>query len=385
MRWFAPFALMGLVARIAVATAADSATQPAPQQGQAVGHKAEVPAGFHVLTVGDRAAFCQSGDEAWVKPVLESVPAATRPTTMPSDIISALQQRRSELATQVLQDLALDNRKEVDELIDGKILPALARIASLKPTAYYFPATRGKIADLMDAGWSDPRFHYLRYAHDISYSSVIRVSAEGGAVDDLVLWVEIHDGDTPATRSDALAADIKRYEEANAQYHSMFAMNQAEHLFEAFIHEKVFDPLKLPARLTWVDFGASNVFAVKYMALLTGMPRQTWMEQLIGRPDEPRPFMRLDLINALDPAQIRPEYLAAYDRELLPKGALVIYSLLCKAGDGALAKVLPLWRAHAPQTPQELIQTVRAATGVDLTPDMQPDYSPPTPATRPMR
>jgi hypothetical protein len=373
-RRIALLGLTGFLAWIAMA-AADSATRPAP-------HKAELPPGFHVLTVGDRAVFCAGGDDAWVKPVLESVPAATRPTTLPSDVISALQQRRSELASQILQDLALDDRKEVDEFIDGKLLAALAGIASQKPTVYYFPATREKIADLMEAGWSDPRFHYIRFAHDISYSSMVRVSGEG-PMDDLVLWVEIHDGDTPATRGDALAAEIKRFEDAIANHSSMLAMNQTEHLLEVFIHEKVFDPLKLPARLTWVDFGASNVFAVKYAALLTGLPRQTWIERLIGRPDQPRPFLRLDLINALDPAQIRPEYLAAYDQALLPKSALVIHSLISKAGDGALAKVLPVWRAHTPQTPQELIQTVQAATGVDLTPDMQPDYSLPT--TQPVR
>jgi len=369
-RWSAPFALTGLLAWIAIAAAADPATQPAP-------HKAQVPPGFHVLAIGDRAVFCAGGDDVWVKPVLESVPAATRPATMPSDVVSALQQRRSELATQILQDLALDDRKAVDEFIDGKLLAALAKVGAMKPTVYYFPATREKIADLMDAGWTDPRFHYIRFAHDVSYAPAIRVSAEV-PMDDLVLWAEIHDGDAPATRSDVLAAEIKRYEDGMANHVSMLAMNQTEHLLEGFIHEKVFDPLKLPAKLTWVDFGASNVFAVKYAALLTGLPRQMSIERLIGRPDEPRPFARIDLINALDPAQIRPEYLAAYDQALLPKGALVIHSLLAKAGDGALAKVLPVWRAHAPQTPQELIQTVQAATGVDLTPDMQPDYGLPT-------
>ena len=334
IRWFAPFALTGLLAWIAVAAAVDSATRPALRGGQALPHKAQVPPGFHVLTVGDRSVFCAGGDGAWVKPVLESVPPATRPATMPSDVVSALQQRRSELTAQILQDLALDDHKAVDEFVDGKLLAALAKVGAMKPAVYYFPATREEIADLMDAGWSDPRFHYIRFAHDISYAPTVRIPTEG-PMDDLVLWAEIHDGDAPATRGDVLAAQIKRYEDAMANHVSMLAVNQTEHLLEAFIHEKVFDPLKLPAKLMWVDFGASNVFAVKYAALLTGIPRQTWIERLIGRPDEPRPYVRMDLINALDPAQIRPEYLAAYDQALLPKGALVIHTLLSKAGDGA--------------------------------------------------
>ena len=108
------------------------------------------------------------------------------------------------------------------------------------------------------------------------------------------------------------------------------------------------------------------------------MSRRGWTEELIGRPDQFRPFVRLDLVNALDPADIRPEYLADYDRALLPKGALVIDSWLAGAGDGALAKVLAALRVHTPATPQELIDVVRKTTGYDLTPLMQPDYSEPS-------
>jgi hypothetical protein len=355
--------------------ATEPATMPAP-------HKADVPPGFHIVTAGDRSAICQPQDDDWVKDVMVAVAPATRPTTMPSDVVGFVQQRRKELTSQMTQDLALGDQKALDAFFDGKLLPTLGEINALKPRVYYFIATREKVADLMDAGWTDPRFHYIRFAHDVSYSPVAMLTVEK-PMDDLVWWVEIHDGDNAATRHDTLVEEIRYFEAELAGHISMFASNETEHFFEAFIHDNVFEPLKLPPRLDWFDFGVSNIFAIKYSATATGSTRGPWIEQLIGRPDRPRPYVRLDLLNALNPAEIRPEYVAAYDRALLPKAALVIESWLASAGDGALAKALPVLRSRALKTPQDLIDVVKQTTGYDLTPLMQPDFS--LPPTRPSR
>jgi len=351
-------------------SATEPTTEPAP-------HKAEIPPGFHLVTSGDRSAICRPQDDVWVKDVLASIAPATRPTTLPSDIAGLIQQRRQELTGAMMRDLALPDGKALDDFLDNKLLPRLGKIAALKPTIYYFVATRPQVADAMDAGWSDPRFHYIRFAHDVSYSPVARLTADK-PMDDLVWWVEFHDGDNAATRRDTLTAEVRYFEGGMTDHLSVYGENEAEHLFEQFIHDNALEPLKLPAREDWFDFGVSNILAIKYAAIVTGMSRHGWTEELIGRPDQLRPFVRLDLVNALDPADIRPEYLADYDRALLPEGALVIDSWLAGAGDGALAKVLAALREHTPATPQELIDVVRKTTGYDLTPLMQPEYGPPS-------
>ncbi|MGD0463296.1 MAG: hypothetical protein ABSB74_12500 [Tepidisphaeraceae bacterium] len=356
-----------------------AATGPTTEPATAP-HKAEIPPGFHLVTSGDRSAICRPQDDAWIKTVLASVAPATRPTTMPSDITGLIRQRRQELTGTMMQDLALGDRKPVDDFLDNKLLPQLGKIAALRPTIYYFVATRSQVADALAAGWSDPRFHYIRFAHDVSYSTVAMLTTDK-PMDDLLWWVEIRDGDNAATQRDALAAAVRYFEGGMADHLSMYGTNEAEHLFERFVHDNVLEPLKLPARENWFDFGVANIFAIKYAAIVTGMSRRQWTEGLIGRPDELRPFVRLDLINALDPAEIRPEYLDDYDRALLPKGALVIDSWFAAEGDGALAKVLPALHGHTPATPQELIDVVKKTTGYDLTPLMQPDYS--LPSTRP--
>ena len=348
---------------------ADPATQPSAQ-------KAVVPPGFHAVSAGGRSAFCQPADDDWVKSALQSVAPTTRPTTLPSDLISSVQQHRADLTSQMVQDLAQSDSKADDNLIDTVLLPDLKKMSAMKPTIYYFPATHDQVVNLLAGGWSDPRFHYLRFANDLAYTSDFHLSADRPN-DDIVWWTEIHDGDTLATRRDALVAQIKGLEARLTDNISLYSTNQTEHLFEAFIHQNIFLPLKLPERLQWLDFGTSNIYAVKFASIVTGMSRQYWIDQLIGRPDESRPYLHLDLINGIDPAQIQPQYVPLYDQAILPKGAYVIHSLMLKCGDTALARVLPAWRAHTPQTPQELIQSVRTATGVDLTPYMQADFSSP--------
>jgi len=373
--------LLATLICVAAAQGADSgaATEPTTEPAP---HKAEIPSGFHIVTSGDRSAICQPQDDAWVKDVLASVAPATRPATMPSDITGLIQQHRKELTGAIMQDLALTDSKAADVFLDDSLLPRLAKIGALKPTIYYFIATKPQVADALEAGWSDPRFHYIRFAHDVAYSSVAMLTTDK-PMDDLVWWVEIHDGDNAATRRDRLIAEIRYYEGGMADHVSIYGRNETEHLLEKFVHDNALVSLKFPPREDWFDFGVSNIFAIKYAAIVTGAPRREWTEELIGRPDEVRPFVRLDLVNALDPAQIRPEYLADYDRALLPKGALVIDSWLASAGDGALAKALPAMREHTPQTPQELIDVVKKTTGYDMTPLMLPDYGPPS--TQPAR
>ncbi|HEY1923379.1 MAG TPA: hypothetical protein VGG44_11570, partial [Tepidisphaeraceae bacterium] len=129
--------------------ATEPTTEPAP-------HKAVIPPGFHVLTVGQRSAICQPQDDAWIKDVLASVAPATRPTTMPSDIAGMLQQHRKDLTSAIMHDLALSDTRQIDDFLDSKLLPRLTKIGDLKPTVYYFVATRPQVADALDGGWSDP-------------------------------------------------------------------------------------------------------------------------------------------------------------------------------------------------------------------------------------
>jgi hypothetical protein len=354
--------------------------RPAPPATRPA-HKMELPPGFHVVTVGDRSALCQPQDDSWVKQTLASVSPATRPSTMPSDMIATIGRNRDRLVGEMTRDLGLSDQKTVDQFLDTKLLPELARTAALKPTIYYFVATRGQAADLMAGGWTDPFFHFIRFAHDVSYTPRV-ILAPDQPMDDLVWWVEIHDGDNTATRQDALSGEVQFFEGNIAVQVSVLGRNQIEHLIEEFIHVTVMQPLKLPRADDWFDLGASSIFAIKYCALATDDSRAKWTEQLLGPPDEPRNYVGLDLMNPVNPQQIRPEYVMAYESAVLRKGALTVNDLITRAGEASLAKILPVLKANPPATPRDMIKVIQDATGIDLTADLTPDYG--DSATRPV-
>jgi hypothetical protein len=302
---------------------------------------------------------------------------------MPSDIIQSIRQQHDQLTSQMMRDLALSDPQPLDNFLDNKLIPGLARIQALNPAVYYLIATRQKVADLMADGWTDSRFHYIRFAHDVAYRPLAIITTDR-PMDELLFWPEFHDGDTTATKRDNLVAEIVDFEEGYPAQLSTFGKNQMENETVDFIHKQVMVPLKLPRLLNWFDFGVCNIYAVKYASEVTGISRQEWTERVIGRPGEPTPWMSLDLVNPIDPATIRPDYLMNYNRALVLKAATVIQHWIDKGGDGVLAKTLPALRAHAPATSPDLIKVILTATGIDLTNDMLPSYGS-SPASQPAR
>jgi hypothetical protein len=348
-----------------------AATQPNPP------HVALPPPGFHKLTVGNRSAFCLPADDGWVREALSSVGPSTRPTTMPSDMVASIQQRRDALVQMMMQDLALTDRKDLDAMLD-RILANLAKVQTASVNVYYMPVTRAKLAGFMRDGWSDPRFHYIRYANDVAFDPTVTFTLDQQA-DDLVDWLEIRDDDPPASRRQALINKIEDFETADLSWFSLISQSGTRNVLAEFIRKHVVEPLKFPTSLTWFGQGVTGVYAVKYSALLSGSSREAQIASLI-RPDPRNPLraQSLDLVNPLDPAEMRPQLVQVYNEAAVHRGVDIVNAWVVRGGDGVLAKTLPALRAHPPDTAIDLIKIIRDATGIDLTPNMRPDYNEPT-------
>jgi hypothetical protein len=331
------------------------------------------PPGFHKITVGSHSAFCLPADDDWVRDALSAVTPSTRPSTMPSDMAASLQQRRDQLVQMMTQDLALPDHKDLDAELD-RIVTNLGKVQTATVTVYYMPVTRAKLAQLMRDGWTDPRFHYVRYANDVIFDPTVTFSLDQQA-DDLIDWLEIHDEDSPAARRDALTKKIVEFESADYAWFSMIAQSGPRNVLAEFINNHVIVPLKLPASLTWFGRGVTGVYAIKYAALLSGSSRQAQIAALI-RPDPRNPLrpQSLDLVNPLDPAQMRPQLVQVYNEAAIHRGIDIVNAWVTRGGDGVLAKTLPSLRANPPADAMDLIKIIRDATGIDLTPNMQPDY-----------
>ena len=80
------------------------------------------------------------------------------PSTMPSDVVDRLNERRDILKARIAGDLSLKDTGLIDQLIDKTMIPQ-AELNELQPPIFYLVTTRDRIKQLLKAGWSDPRFH----------------------------------------------------------------------------------------------------------------------------------------------------------------------------------------------------------------------------------
>jgi hypothetical protein len=99
------------------------------------------------------------------------------------------------------------------------------------------------------------------------------------------------------------------------------------------------------------------------------------------RPDPRNPLhpQSLDLVNPLDPAQMRPESVQFYEEAAVHRGVEIANIWVTRGGDGVFAKTIPLLREHPPANTADLIKAIRDATGIDLTSAMEPNYEAPLP------
>src|SRR5947209_7832742 len=94
---------------IAQTTAPTSAPATGPATTRRARWELVLPPGFVKLSVGDHLAICDAADEPWVKEALSSTTAATRPTTMPADLITRLNSHRPALLKQMTSDFGLSD------------------------------------------------------------------------------------------------------------------------------------------------------------------------------------------------------------------------------------------------------------------------------------
>src|SRR5215468_2245977 len=76
---------------------APTTTTTGPATTQRVRWQMTMPSGFVKVVAGDRVAICDPADESWVKTALADAPPATKPSTMPADLIQRVVDHRAAL------------------------------------------------------------------------------------------------------------------------------------------------------------------------------------------------------------------------------------------------------------------------------------------------
>ena len=117
-----------------------------------------MPPGFIKVTAGERVAICDPADEAWVKTALTSASPATKPSTMPADLVQRLTDRRAALAKQIGADFGISDPAAIDKYIEQKINPDLRKLQRRQvPLAAFFPEILDSPAGI-EANRHDVRF-----------------------------------------------------------------------------------------------------------------------------------------------------------------------------------------------------------------------------------
>ncbi|HEY7117389.1 MAG TPA: hypothetical protein VH475_12430 [Tepidisphaeraceae bacterium] len=344
--------------------------QPASTAPTAPRYTLVMPPGFEKVTVGAHIAICQPNDVEWVKKSLAEVKPATRPTTMPADLLKRVTENRPAVVKQMVADFALADDKEPNRLFDEKLLPTLTRLDQLKPPVYFLVCTREKLRELTSGGWGEPRFHYNRVAGEVSIDDHVYLSIER-PMDDAVLIGYYAEKDPIEHRIRALAAATQKLDadllRMIAEQSQPLVFNlTAQHLGEHYL-----EPLKLRRDQQWLALGVAGYFAAKYAGQLTPYAKEQWLKDVtFENPRYPVSARGIDLTRPAEESTLRPVAIPFYTQAMRRKSIGVVAKWAQKSGDASVTKVLAAVGANKPTDGAALLKLVKDLTGEDLTKDL---------------
>ena len=357
-----------ILAPLALAQGQPAATAPTTTRARYV---FPIPPGFEKITVGDHTAVCLPDDAKWVRQGMEKVKPATRPTTMPSDLLKRLADNRAALIKQMVSDLALPDDKHVTDFVDNKLADALKKLENIKPPVFFFIVTRERLRDLTKSGWGEPRFRYNRAADAASYDDNVMVSIDR-PMDDSPLPVFYEANDKIEERVDGFAKMLSEFDTRLAGLVSRDSQTGVFNLFAQYLGDKHFEPLNLRRDQQWLSLGIVTYLSAKYSALITSIPKDQWLRGLLFENAQMLSSAPIDLTNPVAESAIKPALVPHYVQAMRRKGAAAVIKLVETGGESAIPKALIGVVQKKPADGKQTVQVIQQATGVDLTPHLTP-------------
>jgi hypothetical protein len=350
---------------------ATTAASPANAATARVRRLVQTPPGFEKTELRGFTVLHRPEEAAWVRETLRGLLPATRPTTMPQDLLARVRERRREVETLLRAHLALPEAVNTGRLFDEKIVPGLQRLGGYRLPVFYLVITRPQLRDLIRSGdWSDPAFHYNRTSDEVLFAGQVRLSLEENP-DDAVLPVIIDPEWSIARRQERLTkdvqnsqADLDRLLSGRAQYDLHMALAD-------FIIKDALEPLQLTREQRWFAVGVGGYLSCEYGEILSGAARRELQAMLLV--DGSRGRVRVGAVDLLDPAEmssLRPQYVEAYQETFRRKSLLVVRKWLDRAGTDSLQRIMQSLRKELPATGADLVTLIRDDSGVDLSADV---------------
>jgi hypothetical protein len=329
-----------------------------------------MPPGYQKVAVGNHTAICLPTDAEWVKRALTETKPATRPTTMPADLLKRIADNRAAVVKQMVADLALADDKQPNRLFDEQIIPTMKKLDALHPSIYFLICTREQLRELTKAGWGEPRYHYNRVANEASFDDNIVLSLDH-PMGDAVLPVFYTEKETPETRMKNLSMGLQQLDAGMADRVSQQTEPLVFNLMAEHIGKTCFDPMKLRRDQQWLGLGVTGYFASKYAGELTPSSKEEWLRGMTyDNPRFPVSAKAIDLTHPVDEHAMRPIAVPYYNQALRRKAMSVVVKWVEKGGEAPLTKVVVAVRAKPPADGAALMKLIQDTTGIDLSKDV---------------
>ncbi|MDB5323128.1 MAG: hypothetical protein JWN40_4759 [Phycisphaerales bacterium] len=350
-----------------------SVVPPVPATAPAVPpYRLVLPPGYEKVTAAGHTALCLPADAEWVKKALTETKPATRPTTMPADLLKRVTDNRAAIVKQMVADLALPDDKQPNRVFDEQILPTLKKLDALKPPVYFLICTREQLRELTKAGWGEPRFHYNRLANEASVDDNIVLSLDR-PMGDSVLPVFYTEKETPDTHIKNLAGGVQQFETEMAMRISQQSQPLVFNLLAEHIGQSYFDPMKLRRDQQWLALGVTGYLTSKYAGQLTPSVKEDWLKGMtFDDPRFPVSAKAIDLAHPVEETAMRPMAVPYYNQALRRKSMMVVVKWAEKGGDASITKTVAAIRAKPPADGATLVKLIQDTTGVDLAQDVAP-------------
>lgn len=354
-------------------TCSPAIAQPAaaPSTSAAARRAVVIPPGFKVIVVSGHSVICQADDEQWIRQAVASVQPATKPSTMPADLLERLTAGREMLAARMSTDLALKDPAEAKKFIDEQLVPVLKRASDFKAPLFYLVTTEAKIKTALQAGWEDPQFRYARASDSIQFNPMINLSLEGDADDQLIPSLYKPE-EAIEVRAGRLTETLQLAEQQLSMRLASRSQTAMVLSIVAFIGQTTIDPLKLTNEQQWFGVGVAGVLSAEYLAIMNGQPAESFLALMNGTdPRNPIRQETIDLLHPVPPNDLRPAARPAYTDSLRRKSATAVQKWLASAPKDALPKTIQAIRDQKPADGAALVKVIKDTTGVDVSEDLK--------------
>jgi hypothetical protein len=359
---------LALLTAVHAQPAATGQATSAPATSQRARYELTMPPGMVKVIVGERVAICDPADEAWVKEILTQTGPATRPSTMPSDLITSLNAKRNDIIKAMAGDLGLSDAAAINQQLDSSVIPALQKFQNFKPSIFLMPITRQKLLALVKGGWRNPQFYYNRAADDVSVNTNIAMSVDR-PMDDYIVPAIADQSATIETRKDALKNELLQLELGVLQRVSSEAELTLQTELAKVIEKLAVAPISpLKPGQEWFGLGVEGVFSGKYLAMISGLSRDA-ITQAMTTPDPRNPIRSatIDLLHLTAPRDLNPQFVGPYIDAMRRKSVAVVTEFVRQAGEPAAAKAIAEIAKQKPADGEAMLKVIKDATGVDLT------------------